>query len=421
MFTSIRNSSSNKLVFLYAQILVLSLFCFLLLLGHGKMPEKVDVLFPKGADQIWLYSDDIDNKGGSKAWWTEKSENKFKCNITHVIATPYCGFEIQLTPDYQGLDLSDYKLFKIYLDYDGPSTQIGITLRTFEKSSYKKGDISSLKNSVVPIGSFELIDVNTPILIEPKEWQVFHWWLDQYNIPRKNSYTDFSNVVVIGLTLSGSLKDGEHTMQFKKIEMVKNTISEKHWFVFVVSLWLLLIFLLMSWNLIKVLKQSKLHQEEAMTDDLTGLKNRKGMTEYLKSILKKNKTVNLSMILFDLDFFKKINDNYGHDAGDQVLINISNLIKNTIRNSDCFCRWGGEEFAILCPSMPIEKARELAYDLCDLVSSFDITDLSNTINVTASFGISNADIDKYSLLDELFEQSDNALFRAKNTGRNRVE
>ena len=108
-------------------------------------------------------------------------------------------------------------------------------------------------------------------------------------------------------------------------------------------------------------------------------------------------------------------------AADQVLIKISGLIQKSIRNSDCFCRWGGEEFAILCPSMPIEKARELAYDLCDLMSSFDITVLSDTINVTASFGISNADIDKYSLLDELFEQSDNALYRAKNTGRNRVE
>ena len=89
MFKSVTSSSSNQLVYLYTQILILSVVCFLILLGHGKLPDQVDVLFPKGEENSWLYSDSDANPGGSSASWVNKTENAFMCDVVHTIDWPY--------------------------------------------------------------------------------------------------------------------------------------------------------------------------------------------------------------------------------------------------------------------------------------------------------------------------------------------
>jgi len=413
-----------------------------MLLAHGYLPDKVDLLFPSAKSNMWLFSDGTDNEGGSHANWLDREENAFECNVTHAIAWPYCGTEIQLTPDFQGVDISEYKAMKVYINYAGPSTQVGVTLRSFEPASFVEGNVDSLKSSIVSIDTFELVGADTPIIIKPAEWQVLPWWLDRYTIARESRYTDFSHVVVVGLNLDDKPVDGKHRMQLKKVEVVKNLISEKTWYVVLISVWLLCVFLLVSWSLIKLLRQSKqhsskaealsiyadelsllseYHKNEAMRDELTGLYNRKGLAEYLKTKLEKDEAFNLSLILFDLDFFKKVNDSYGHDAGDQVLVSIAATINVNIRQSDCFCRWGGEEFAILCPAMPIEKTSEFANSLCNLIASTQIKTSSTMINITASFGVSAGHVDQNNLIDALFERADSALYKAKGNGRNRVE
>ena len=118
--------------------------------------------------------------------------------------------------------------------------------------------------------------------------------------------------------------------------------------------------------------------------------------------------------MFDIDFFKKINDKYGHDAGDRVLQEYSLLIQNSLRDSDTLCRIGGEEFIIILPQTEKKDAQKLAEKLRKLVEKTKLT-VSLTISLGVSEYIPGEDI------DSLIKRADKALYRAKNGGRNRVE
>ena len=123
-----------------------------------------------------------------------------------------------------------------------------------------------------------------------------------------------------------------------------------------------------------------------------------------------------SVLLIDVDFFKKINDTYGHDKGDFVIKRISNLLKQNIRDSDICSRWGGEEFLILVPNNNLDGALILANNLKELIekNNFEIKE-----NVTISIGVST--FDENSSQEKLLKSADIALYKAKENGRNRTE
>jgi len=127
----------------------------------------------------------------------------------------------------------------------------------------------------------------------------------------------------------------------------------------------------------------------------------------------------LSCVVFDLDFFKRVNDTYGHRAGDQVLRKIADLFRDSSRQSDLICRQGGEEFCILLPETPLEQAAGWAERLRVKISE-EIFELDSVVlNVTASFGVAEilADMED---LPELIEVADQCLLQAKSSGRNRT-
>ncbi len=152
------------------------------------------------------------------------------------------------------------------------------------------------------------------------------------------------------------------------------------------------------------------------TDRLTGLLNRRKMERELNKELKRAKRYNqaFSLILIDIDFFKKVNDTLGHQAGDALLIELSRLMKETLRSTDLIARWGGEEFLILCPSSNLEEAVKLAERLR---LSVENCKFSIEKSITISVGVA-----EYSgqSLDDLINQADKKLYIAKNQGRNRV-
>lgn len=161
----------------------------------------------------------------------------------------------------------------------------------------------------------------------------------------------------------------------------------------------------------------KIIEELAIKDPLTGLYNRIKTDKTLSLELKRISRTNgsLSLIILDIDNFKAINDNYGHQAGDSVLIELATLIKTSIRESDIAGRWGGEEFLLLCPETNIIGAINLAEKIRQTISSYNFKIVNN---VTASFGVSNyrqADTE-YTLI----ERADKAMYQAKNNGRNCV-
>ena len=122
-----------------------------------------------------------------------------------------------------------------------------------------------------------------------------------------------------------------------------------------------------------------------------------------------------SVIFFDIDHFKRINDNYGHSVGDEVLIAISSLISNHIRSTDMFARWGGEEFLLLLPETGIEEAKIVANKLCALVEQHDFDIVKK---VTISLGVTSVLASDTVL--SILNRVDKALYKAKHSGRNQV-
>ena len=167
--------------------------------------------------------------------------------------------------------------------------------------------------------------------------------------------------------------------------------------------------------------QKKLHRI-SITDELTNIYNRRYFKEQANRDIKRALRADrdLSLLFLDIDFFKKINDTYGHDAGDLVLIKLSEAIQKNIRDEDVFARWGGEEFAILLPETEIENANIVAERIRKMTEKTSVRYQRKKITFTVSIGISNLKNTDRSDLTELIKNADTALYKAKKDGRNRV-
>ncbi|MFK5985906.1 MAG: diguanylate cyclase [Pseudomonadota bacterium] len=171
---------------------------------------------------------------------------------------------------------------------------------------------------------------------------------------------------------------------------------------------------------INLMLEEKNHRYEKMasTDSLTGLYNRYKFSElYLsnyKIMMQSNKA--LSIIMLDLDFFKLINDNYGHNVGDTVLIQMAHILLRQLRNNDIICRWGGEEFLILLPAANLERSLNIAEKLRLTISK---TEIEIVGCIQASFGVT--EIIQGDSMETAIERADQALYRAKSSGRNCVK
>jgi diguanylate cyclase (GGDEF)-like protein/PAS domain S-box-containing protein len=156
-------------------------------------------------------------------------------------------------------------------------------------------------------------------------------------------------------------------------------------------------------------------------DDLTGLLNRRVLIEKLEDEVRRIERYKskLSLIICDIDYFKEINDKYGHDIGDKVLRMVSRLFTESIRSTDIIGRYGGDEFLVILPETNIEGAKEIAERIRSSVENFKFKVGEMLINPTVSLGIAEFNPEKEDV-SELIKRADNALYIAKGKGRNRV-
>jgi len=163
-------------------------------------------------------------------------------------------------------------------------------------------------------------------------------------------------------------------------------------------------------------------QEQVITDPLTRLLNRRYLREYLprELIRAKRNRGSLAVVLIDIDHFKRINDTFGHEAGDLVLRTLGALLKDGVRASDIACRFGGEEFVVVLLDAAPEGARQKAEAMRAAVGKLDLNYRGETLGkITASMGVALYP-DHADDADSLLRAADEALYRAKNSGRDRV-
>ncbi len=162
--------------------------------------------------------------------------------------------------------------------------------------------------------------------------------------------------------------------------------------------------------------------EMAATDPLTGLYNRREYEMLFTHEIERARRADtpLSVCIVDLDHFKKINDSYGHGAGDEVLRRTANLLKDKLRSMDIVGRLGGEEFIILLPQTTIDQAAMIGNRLLEALAATEIETGVVTIRITATIGIAQL-LEKDPDFNAIIQRADEALYRGKETGRNRVE
>jgi len=195
----------------------------------------------------------------------------------------------------------------------------------------------------------------------------------------------------------------------KLIEIIKNKTL-------LMWIYALIAIILSKFLILFIIRKQEEHKKElenrAYFDALTKVYNRYGFNKHLNELSNKK----FSLIFCDIDHFKKINDTYGHDAGDMVLKKVASILKKNLRKNDIIGRWGGEEFLILLPETELENAKKVAEKLRKTIEkeNFNIPQ-----QVTCSFGISehqeNEDI------ESTIKRADELLYKAKNGGRNKVE
>lgn len=178
--------------------------------------------------------------------------------------------------------------------------------------------------------------------------------------------------------------------------------------------------LILAFTFVAVNRYQRRLEIIAGTDSLTGLLNRQAFEIiFEQAILDSERRGNpLSAILFDIDFFKMVNDNHGHLAGDRILKNIALITKSALRESDIVARWGGEEFLVLLKDCPLEKATALAEKIRCMIASHDFELPATELCLTASLGVVEYTYRETWL--SFFGRADKALYQAKSEGRNRV-
>jgi len=218
----------------------------------------------------------------------------------------------------------------------------------------------------------------------------------------------FKNRLYLLLRLSDSFEEKQ-----------KKQLFEKSYYL---GVFLTVVSLLISISTYFVSRNFKRTNLLANIDKLTGLYNRRMIDtkfdDAFNSCLKLGSS--LSCMIIDIDHFKKINDNYGHQVGDSTLVELSKILMSETRKIDIVGRWGGEEFIIIASRTDIELAKKLSERVRVAVENHTFKDVGN---ITVSIGVSSVDFSSKEdeTIDKVVERADNALYVAKENGRNRVE
>lgn len=158
-------------------------------------------------------------------------------------------------------------------------------------------------------------------------------------------------------------------------------------------------------------------EKNSELDPLSGLPNRTFIQKQFYKLRRQN--ANLCLVMIDLDHFKRINDTYGHNAGDTAIQQTANVLSSELREKDILGRWGGEEFVMLLPTSNEEMGMTIAQRACEKLANYDLEYENNKLSVTASFGVTYGKSSEQ--FSKLLANADMALYEAKSKGRNRVE
>ncbi|MEZ8880939.1 GGDEF domain-containing protein [Vibrio lentus] len=406
----------------------LSIFCLAItlvsLISFNTLMNKSYVITPdKYPTRV---NTDRDHDGGTVGSLHKTEDGiELQCDFERTYSLPFCEIEFVISTQGKGLDLSTFDSVTINMDYQGQEDpRFRFYIRNYDKNYSVKGDAMSNKFNRL---DFSLPDKNH---IDLNYFNVPFWWIDHYNQPITSSAVDITNAVSVELGLGASALDGHHSLKISSIVFHGKIISKALLGELLVGLWVTYAIYYIGCALhiaqrsktLAAEQQRYLTQEikelkvKATTDPLTGCRNR---TEALDSfydfewLAQQGKTIHIA--LFDLDHFKQINDQHGHEVGDKVLIQFVTIANETLGEQYLLYRWGGEEFLLVCLEQITLQCHE---SIDDLYLAMDQNTWPNAQTVTASAGVTL--LKQNESIRSAIKRADKALYEAKDNGRNQV-
>ncbi|NVN80857.1 MULTISPECIES: GGDEF domain-containing protein [unclassified Vibrio] len=406
----------------------LSIFCLavtlLSLISFRTIMDKNYIITP--GRYPTLVNTDRDHDGGTIGLLHNSKDGiELQCDFKRTYSAPFCEIEFVISTEGKGLDLSTYDSVTINMDYQGQENpRFRFYIRNYDENYSVQGDAMSnkfnrLDFSLPDIGNIDLDYFNVPL-----------WWIDYYNHPITNSAVDITNAVSVELGLGASTLDGHHKLTVKSIVFHGKTMDRVVLGKMLIGLWVMYALYYISCALY-IAKRAKnvaaeqrhlLTQEieelkvKATTDPLTGCRNR---TEALDTfydferLAQQGKSIHIA--LFDLDHFKQVNDQYGHEVGDQVLIQFVSTATDSLGEHYLLYRWGGEEFLLVC----IDQSTLQCYEsITSLYDALEQTDWPFKLAITVSAGFTQ--LTQNESIRSAIKRADQALYQAKDNGRNQV-
>ncbi|WP_050932241.1 GGDEF domain-containing protein [Vibrio harveyi] len=428
----------HRLIFALS-ICTISLVALYSLLGDTRKlevtPDKFNIHVTNDAIAGGLSESDITYQNHSLTLNCDLKESKY--------AWPYCGISVytDVKEATKGLDLSSYHTVRLKTRYEAagdgqsPSKNLRLYLRNFNSAYSIPTDEYTIKYNGM---QFSPSDFSEIIEIPIKNLQVMTWWLNDNDVAIEHSAPEFSNITRIDLATGAGAALGKHKIVIDKIEFEGAYVQQST----------LLFVLLFSWmalglafslhemrkNKMAYNKAKKRHRhlekvnntlraqnyefaELAHRDALTGAMNRHAVQSWLEQQARQVRWGHdsFSILYMDLDKFKRVNDKYGHQMGDDILREFVMVISSSIQPEDRLVRWGGEEFVVFCPDTNVEQAVKKAEVIRQNVESHLWV---HGEPLTCSIGVAQMQNERVS---ETMARADEVLYLAKRNGRNRIE
>ena len=416
MKDSINRKPSQSVVLLIGILLT-----FLATVAHRFLPERRLSLDPAKEGAVYFLMN-FGGDGLTRVDWVDQSRQHFKCRLAKDAPDGSCSYTYLLyrgdAADH-GVDLSRYRNLNLAIRYTGSARYLRLAIRNFDPRYSRLEDSNSSKFNALNLQPKDLVQ---PIAVDLHEFSVPEWWVAQYDLPRNLAQPDMSNATAFTIYLQGEPTDIDHHIQIDKIEFSGDWISAESWYLGILCAWMIAAALYGTSQWLRLRRKHRELQSEkdkyqklSTIDGLTKVLNRHGIEQFIASL--KGADLPTSVIVIDLDHFKKVNDQRGHYAGDRVLQTVGEILRAQTRHTDGLGRWGGEEFILVCPGADLSKAADLAEKLRHRIMKTNFIP-EDPLALTASFGVATSPAG--GSFEEAFQQADQALYLAKSRGRNCV-
>ncbi|MDO3387702.1 GGDEF domain-containing protein [Gilvimarinus sp. SDUM040013] len=413
-------------------IVVLLIVSALFVLVYRWIPERRLVLMPHPEGTYYLY-DDSGIGGANTASWVNADQHHWRCRREATLESQFCGFNLALGHEYsQGIDFSDYSELVLALDYRTQADLITVFLRNFNPaySTLEDGNSAQYIQFVI-----RPEDREPELRIDFSEFSLADWWMNQRKLERPYRSPEFNNITLLGINMGSNLPAGNNDIVIKHIALTGPWFSEKHWYLgIIVFFWsgtlLYLIFVSVTHRK-KAIETAKKYEnladehknlydktqvltEISRRDGLSGLLNRYGLAQAIEQWHIPS-VAPVSLVMFDIDHFKRINDRRGHLEGDKVICRVAEILHNHSREQDVLSRWGGEEFLLVLPHTSTQQAHQVGEKIRQRIFN-DEYFTAKKLTVTISLGI--AAMGSEQSFEHALRRADDCLYRAKAMGRN---